>query len=341
VSPAEAPLLELRGVTKRYGGGGLPGFRRRGMTALDGVSIAVRRGEVLGIVGESGSGKSTLASIAVGLVQPDEGEVLVGGRPLAALRGAELRKWRLSAQMVFQDSGGALNPRKSVRRVLREALAARGADAAELAEAPERLLDSVGLGAEFLPRLPHEMSGGQRQRVGIARALAVRPRLLLADEPVASLDVSLQAQVVNLLMRLTRELGLTLVFVSHDLALVRALAGRVAVMHRGRVVEEGPAAAVFAAPRHPYTALLLAAVPRGLAGRGRPPAAPAAEDNPHAEGCRFAPRCPRRSAACAARPPLAGPAGHLAACFHPLDAPISAGDRAAPRSSLSLGTAPA
>jgi ABC-type glutathione transport system ATPase component len=271
IARAPPPILALEGVTKLYGRPGplarlLPGAGE-GFRALDAVDLAVETGGVLGIVGESGSGKSTLAHVAVGLTQPTAGTVRLGGQDRAALAPDEARAWRRAVQIVFQDPNGALNPRKTVRRCLGETLALTDLPRAGHEARSVELLGMVGLGAEALGRLPHQLSGGQRQRVGLARALAMEPRLLIADEPVASLDVSLQAQVVNLLIRLTRELGLTLVFISHDLALVRRIATRVVVMQRGRIVEDAPAAALFAAPSHPYTRTLLAAVPKGLAGR--------------------------------------------------------------------------
>lgn len=279
---AETPILALEGVTKVYGRPGplarmLPGAGE-GFRALDAVSLAVAPGTVLGIVGESGSGKSTLAHVAVGLTRPSAGTVRLGGHDRAGLSRAQARVWRRAVQIVFQDPNGALNPRKTVRRCLAETLVLADLPRERHEARSVELLGMVGLGAETLGRLPHQLSGGQRQRIGLARALAMDPRLLIADEPVASLDVSLQAQVVNLLMRLTRELGLTLIFISHDLALVRRIATRVVVMQGGRIVEDAPATDLFAAPGHPYTRTLLAAVPRGLAGRresarhGRQPA---------------------------------------------------------------------
>jgi ABC-type glutathione transport system ATPase component len=264
------PILSLRNVTKAFPQGGaverLFG-RGRSIVALENVSLDVARRDVIGIVGESGSGKSTLASLAVGLAKPSGGDVLLDGEPLAALMRNHAGPWRRRIQMVFQDSGSALNPRKTIGRCLTETLALRGVPrAARAAEALE-MLALVGLGAEIAPRLPHELSGGQRQRVGLARALAMRPDVLIADEPVSSLDVSLQAQVVNLLSRLTRELGLTLLFISHDLALVRTLSTRIVVMRKGRIVEEGACRDVFDRPSHPYTRLLISAVPKGIAGR--------------------------------------------------------------------------
>jgi peptide/nickel transport system ATP-binding protein len=204
--------------------------------------------------------------------------VRLDGESLSALMRDPSGPWRRRIQMVFQDSGGALNPRKSVARCLGETLVLRGVPRREREREIPELLALVGLGPEIAPRLPHELSGGQRQRVGLARALAMRPEILIADEPVSALDVSLQAQVVNLLSGLTRELGLTLLFISHDLALVRTLCKRIIVMRKGRVVEEGICLDVLGRPQHPYTRLLISAVPKGLAGRRMPvPAADRAE----------------------------------------------------------------
>ncbi|KRE09942.1 hypothetical protein ASE63_05420 [Bosea sp. Root381] len=264
------PILSLRGITKSYGQGNaldrLLGRDTR-FVALDGVSLEIARGDVVGIVGESGSGKSTLASIAVGLTKPTSGEVLLDGEPLSALMRDHGGPWRRRIQMAFQDSSSALNPRKSVSRCLTETLALRGVPKAEREAEALAMLTLVGLGAELAPRLPHELSGGQRQRVGLARALAMKPDILIADEPVSSLDVSLQAQVINLLSRLTRELGLTLLFISHDLALVRTLCSRIIVMRKGAIVEQGPCLDVLDHPTHTYTQLLIAAVPKGIKGR--------------------------------------------------------------------------
>jgi peptide/nickel transport system ATP-binding protein len=267
------PILSLRRVTKAFPRGGLLDRltgRATPFLALDDVSLDVARGDVIGIVGESGSGKSTLASLAVGLAAPTTGDVLLDGVPMSQLMRKPSGPWRRRVQMVFQDSSSALNPRKSVGRCLGETLGLRGVARADREPEIDELLTLVGLGPEIAPRLPHELSGGQRQRIGLARALAMRPDILIADEPVSALDVSLQAQVINLLSRLTRELGLTLLFISHDLALVRTLCSRVIVMRAGRVVEQGACLDVIDRPQHAYTQLLISAVPKGLAGRRTP-----------------------------------------------------------------------
>lgn len=264
------PLLELRNIRKEYRLRQpliqrLRGAPKRSVAAVDDVSLAIPKGAVFGLVGESGSGKSTLAQIMVRLIEPTSGQLRFRGEDVLGMKGKSARAFRHGVQMVFQDTGSSLNPRKRVGRTVTEALAARGATAAEL----PRLLDRVGLDATLAGRFPHELSGGQRQRVGIARALAMAPALLVADEPVSALDVSLQGQIINLLQELNAELGLTIVLISHDLAVVARICSALAVMSGGRVVEEGIPQQVLTSPRHAYTQSLLAAVPRGLDGRRR------------------------------------------------------------------------
>ena len=268
---------------------------RRQLRAVDDVSLSVARGETLGIVGESGCGKSTLARCLVRLYQPEAGEVRFGGADVLRLGGAERRAYNRQVQMVFQDPFGSLNPRMTVGDCLREVLSVHGVvPKPQIAARVAELLSLVHLPAEAAARRPHEFSGGQRQRIGIARALAMEPAIIIADEPVSALDVSVQAQIVNLLLELQRDLGLTLVFITHDLRLVRHLAHRVAVMYLGRVVEIGPTAELFANPRHPYTRALIQAAPRLVPGR------PVREDAVRGElpsplnpptGCTFHPRC--------------------------------------------------
>ncbi|WP_377269516.1 ABC transporter ATP-binding protein [Peterkaempfera sp. SMS 1(5)a] len=235
--------------------------RRPGHRAVDGVTLEVRRGETLGIVGESGSGKTTLGRMMVRLTEPTSGRILFDGRDIARAGERELRPVRRDLQMVFQDPVSSLNPRRSIGDSIAEPLLAGGTGGAAARSEVQGLLERVGLPAAWYDRYPHEFSGGQRQRVGIARALAVRPRLIVCDEPVSALDVSTQAQVVRLLGELQQEFGLALVFIAHDLAVVRQVSDRVAVMRRGRVVEQGDADAVYDSPQHPYTRRLLAAVP--------------------------------------------------------------------------------
>jgi peptide/nickel transport system ATP-binding protein len=259
--PASDCLLELTDVRRLYR---LPRQRLLGPTprrvALDGVTLRLWAGETLGIVGESGSGKSTLGRLAVGLERPDSGAVRFQGADLWATGRLGKRQVRRDAQMVFQDPYGSLDPRQKIAQIVAEPLGLLHLGRAAAAERCREALAEVGLGAEALDRYPHEFSGGQRQRIAIARALITRPALLVADEPVSALDVSVQAQVLNLLAELQRRHGLALLFISHDLAVVAHLADRIAVMQAGRVVEEGPRHQVLNAPRHSYTRNLLAAV---------------------------------------------------------------------------------
>lgn len=260
-------LLTLEGITKRYEleKRVLPRLfgRHRPHLAVADVSLSVARGAVLGLVGESGCGKSTLAKIILRLEDPTAGRVVLDGTDLTALRGAALRPHRRRVQMVFQDAGASLNPRKTGATLVGEALVMAGEEMRGRPQRAADLMRQVGLDAGLLSRYPHELSGGQKQRLAIARALAMGPDLLVADEPVSALDVSLQAQILRLLMELRDRLGLTMIFISHDLALVHHLCSRVAVMSAGRIVEEGPPAEVLHRPRHEYTRRLLSAVPRG------------------------------------------------------------------------------
>jgi peptide/nickel transport system ATP-binding protein len=257
------PLLAVENLAKRYR---LP--RRHllqpapEVQALDGVSFTLQAGRSLGVVGESGSGKSTLARLVMALEAPSAGRVLLEGVDLHQLSAAALRRARTKIQMVFQDPYGSLDPRRTVLQTVAEPLAVlHGAGRAEQRERAEAALDAVGLRAADLAKYPHEFSGGQRQRIAIARALITQPRLIVADEPVSALDVSVQAQVLNLMQDLQDRLGVTYLFISHDLAVVDLLCHEVLVMHQGRVVEQGPPQRLFTAPDHPYTQRLLAAVP--------------------------------------------------------------------------------
>jgi ABC-type glutathione transport system ATPase component len=261
-------LLELNGITKIYELERqlLPRMlgARKPLIAVNDVSLSVPRGGVLGLVGESGCGKSTLAQIIMRLERETVGDVRFDGVDITPLGGRALQPFRRRFQMVFQDSTASLNPRKTVRRTLDESLSLSGVVAADRPGGIAELLEHVGLDRSFADRYPHQLSGGQRQRVAIARALAMRPELLVADEPVSSLDVSLQAQILRLLIALRDKLGLTMIFISHDLALVHHLCSEVAVMQAGRIVEHGRPADVLHRPQHEYTRRLLAAVPRGL-----------------------------------------------------------------------------
>jgi peptide/nickel transport system ATP-binding protein len=260
----DGPLLEVADLVKHYPvkRGVLVDREVDRVRAVDGVSLAVRQGETLGLVGESGSGKSTLCRAILQLVEPDSGSVRFDGREIAGLSRRRMRPLRARMQMVFQDPYASLNPRKRVGQIVGDPLRIQGlASGAELRRRVQELLERVGLSPEHYDRFPHEFSGGQRQRIGIARALAPRPRLIVADEPVSALDVSIRAQIVELLADLQGEFGLTYVFVAHDIGVVRHVSDRIAVMHDGRIVEEGPADRVCEQPSDPYTKTLLAAVP--------------------------------------------------------------------------------
>ncbi|GBD49708.1 ABC transporter ATP-binding protein [Methylopila sp. Yamaguchi] len=260
---ASSPLLEARAVTRRFGGGGWFGTKRPALVAVDNVSLPLGPGETLGIVGESGSGKSTLARMLVGLLQPSAGDLALDGEALDLGRGADRRRLQRRAQMVFQDPASAMNPRKTVgASVEAPMIGLKGWDAPRRKARVAELFARVGLAPEHAARHPHEFSGGQLQRIGIARALSADPRIVVLDEPVSALDVSVQAQVLALLRELRAGGGLSLVFVSHDLAVVEALCDRVVVMRRGRVVEEGACRAVLSAPREDYTRELIQAARR-------------------------------------------------------------------------------
>ena len=281
-------------------------FRRQIGTvrAVDGVSLALEAGEILGLVGESGCGKSTLGRTILRLLPATAGTVVLQGRNLTALQGAELRRARSDFQMIFQDPYASLNPRMTVYDTLAEALTVhRSIPRGELPQRVGSLMETVGLAPRFMRKYPHEFSGGQRQRIAVARALAVEPKLIVADEPVSALDVSIQSQIINLLAKLSREMGLTLIFISHDLSVVKHISDRIAVMYLGRIVELGEAEAVFEQPVHPYTKALVSAVPipdpekeqarRRLVLSGDPPS----PMNPPS-GCAFHPRCPFAEAVC-------------------------------------------
>jgi oligopeptide transport system ATP-binding protein len=292
-------------------------FKRRlgDVKAVDGVSFALRQGEILGLVGESGCGKSTLGRTILQLVRPSAGDVLLEGQLLTALRGASLREARSAFQMVFQDPYASLNPRMTVFDALAEAMQAHAkVPRRELPGRIDALLEKVGLSRQARRKYPHEFSGGQRQRIAIARALAVAPKLLVADEPVSALDVSIQAQIINLLARLSREMGLTLLFISHDLSVVKHIADRIAVMYLGRIVEIGPAADVIGQPLHPYTKALISAIPipdpRRETRRVRIllPGDPPSPLHPPS-GCPFHPRCLYAVERCAQVVPALEPFG--------------------------------
>jgi peptide/nickel transport system ATP-binding protein len=323
-------LLELRGVTKHFvrpldaaakiaralGSG----VREERVQAVDGVDLAIDRGEVVGLVGESGCGKSTLGRIAVGLHAPTEGARFWKGRDAALAERDDRARIQLAIQMIFQDPYASLNPRMRAEEIVGEAPVVHGlVKAAEKRDYVASLLSRVGLDASLMRRFPHQFSGGQRARIGIARALAVRPEFLVCDEAVAALDVSIQAQVLNLFAELRRELGLTYLFISHDLGVVRYLADRVAIMYLGRIVESGPTEAIFSTPNHPYTQALLAEVPRLDARRRRFVGVKGEIPSPLAPppGCHFHPRCPYAMPRCKIDRPAwheIAP-GRLSACF--------------------------
>ncbi len=323
VGPATstAPLIEAQGLVKHFP-------IRRGILqrtvarvrAVDGVDLSVMPGETLGLVGESGCGKSTLGRTLLRLVEPTAGSIRFMGRDVLAMGGPELKALRRDMQIIFQDPIGSLDPRMTVREIVGEGLATHHLGSArERDERVREILLRVGLRPEMANRYPHEFSGGQRQRIGMARALVLRPKFVVADEPVSALDVSIQSQVLNLMVELKREFNLTYLFVAHNLAVVGYISDRIAVMYLGRVVEVGSAADVLQHPLHPYTVALLSAIPEPVPGRKRKRIVlqgdvPSPINPP--SGCRFRTRCPIAQAICAEQdPPLEMKAdGHLAAC---------------------------
>jgi oligopeptide/dipeptide ABC transporter ATP-binding protein len=338
------PLLSLENVTKHFVvRRSLLGMASGVVRAVDGVSFNVDAGETLALVGESGCGKSTVGRLALRLMEPTEGRVRFAGRDLGSLPGPDLRRVRAGAQLIFQDPFGSLNPRMRVGEMLAEPLllhtdlssTARRARVAEL-------LGIVGLKPEHAQRYPHEFSGGQRQRIAIARALAVEPKLIVCDEPVSALDVSIRSQILNLLKDLQQRLGLAYIFISHDLAVVKHIASRVAVMYLGRIVESAPAPQVFAEPRHPYTQALLSAVPVPSTAARRthrllPGDPPSPLDPP--SGCHLHPRCTHAQEICKrARPELVAAAGHGTAChlWRDIVSSVQPGPAAGPEFSSSL-----
>jgi peptide/nickel transport system ATP-binding protein/oligopeptide transport system ATP-binding protein len=324
------PLVEVRDLVKHFPitRGILISRKIGAVQAVDGVSFDVLRGETLGIVGESGCGKSTTARLLMRLLEPTSGSIKFEDREIADISGAELKALRRDVQMIFQDPYSSLNPRKTVGTIIGEPYLIHGleSDKGKRKKAVQELMDLVGLNPEHYNRYPHEFSGGQRQRIGVARALSLKPKLIIADEPVSALDVSIQAQILNLLRDLQRELGLTLVFIAHDLSVVRHMCDRVAVMYLGKLVEMASSTELYAHPRHPYTGALMSAVPVAdprlaaqkkrqiLAGDVPSPSNPPA-------ACRFHTRCPKAvEGRCDVDEPAleAKEGGNLAACHFPL-----------------------
>jgi peptide/nickel transport system ATP-binding protein len=324
----EAPLLEARHVVKHFPikAGVLFDREVARVQAVDDVSLTLYSRETLGLVGESGCGKSTLCRTLLRLIEPTAGSIRFEGREIADISQRELRPLRRQMQMIFQDPFASLNPRKRVGQIVGDPIKLhRIAEGAELKRQVQALLERVGLDAEHYNRFPHEFSGGQRQRIGIARALGLRPKLIVADEPVSALDVSIQAQIINLLDDLREEFDLTLIFVAHDLGVVRHVSDRIAVMYLGKIVEIAPGDQLYSNPIHPYTAALLSAIPipDPKENAAREPLVlegdvPSPINPPPA--CRFHTRCPWATAVCGEiEPPLVDYGDHLAACHHPLD----------------------
>lgn len=316
-------LVDIRGVRKHFPVRGGPlGGRKAVVKAVDGVDLAVYRGETLGLVGESGCGKTTLGRLLVRLESPTEGEILFEGENILGYGREKLKAFRREVQMIFQDPYSSLNPRRSAGSTIGEPLLVHGVSSGrERDEEVARLMEKVGLTREQMGRYPHEFSGGQRQRIGIARALALRPKLIIADEPVSALDVSIQAQILNLLRSLQREFDLTYLFISHDLSVVEHMSDRVAVMYLGKIVELAPSADLYNCPLHPYTQVLISAIPVADPGRKSRRLrtggdVPSPIDPP--AGCAFHPRCDRCMDVCrTAEPPLAErEKGHFVACHH-------------------------
>lgn len=323
VRPRAKTLLEVRDLKVHFPfrRGSLFNPQRGFIRAVDGVTFDVAEGETLGIVGESGCGKSTTARAIVNLVKPTGGEILYDGERIDGLNESLMRYYRADLQMIFQDPFASLNPRMTVGNIISEPMKVFGLHEGKTRQLEVmRLMDLVGLNPRFLNRYPHEFSGGQRQRIGIARALAVQPKLIVCDEPVSALDVSIQAQVINLLMELQQKLGLAYVFIAHDLAVVRHIAHRVGVMYLGRLVELADARELYADPKHPYTQALLSAapIPDPTVERTRTRVELTGEvpspDKVYS-GCAFADRCPIAEASCRDTVPLLEGDAHRVACF--------------------------
>jgi oligopeptide/dipeptide ABC transporter ATP-binding protein len=328
MTPNGTPLVEVRNLVKHFPitRGVIRQKKVGAVKAVDDVSFDVISGETLGIVGETGCGKSTTARLIVRLLEATSGEVRFEGEDITKKKGAELKQLRREMQMIFQDPYSSLNPRKTIGSIIAEPFAIHGLETAQGARKKrvQELMDMVGLNPEHYNRYPHEFSGGQRQRIGVARALALGPKLLVADEPVSALDVSIQAQVLNLLRKLQSDLGLTVIFIAHDLSVVRHMCDRVAVMYIGKIVELAPGESLYGFPRHPYTGALLSAVPVPDPAEGHRKRELLTGDVPSPanppSGCRFHTRCPKAQSLCSEQePPLSDKGnGTLAACHYPL-----------------------
>src|SRR5690349_13646746 len=329
MTPAADTLLDVRGLTKHFTLHGdvyskLAGEKAQVLKAVDGIDFHIRKGETLGLVGESGCGKSTTARLVSRLIEPTAGRITLHDEDLLSFSSARLKEARKQIQLVFQDPYSSLNPRKTIMHILSRPMEIHGLAGswADKRRKVLELLERVGLGVEHIDRYPHEFSGGQRQRIAIARALAVDPELVIGDEPVSALDVSIQAQMLNLFRDLQEEFGLTYLFIAHDLSVIRHISDRVAVMYVGKIVESGPAAALFEEPLHPYTKALLAAVPEADPGKPPPRLTLKGEVSTPIDpppGCRLCGRCPRQIKVCAElEPPLVEVGGGRSVACHNL-----------------------